>query len=293
MRVEVSFPIVIIWNQRGPIRKDSPVVSKTKEKSRSVGAVNRELRLLSRIFKLAVDGGDVAENPCKKVSILRGALGRTRYLLPGEEGRLMAVLDDQRSRLKDMVILVINTGLRVGEILGLRPEHIDFHRDVLYAKVTKTDEDREVPLNAVSQELLIKLMSKARGRGDEYILTNPKTGTRYTTVKTAWLNACRKAHLSDLRFHDLRHTFGTRAADAGVPLNAIRDVMGHKSIAMTERYAHATNEGKRRAVEAVQAGPRAIATNLPQSVMAGGAYAGKSLKGLMAPGGFEPPTKGL
>lgn len=251
-------------------RKNSPVVSKTKEKPRSIGAVNRELRLLSRIFKLAVDGGEVAENPCKKVSILKGEQGRTRYLLPQEEEKLLAAIDGRRSPLKDMVILVINTGLRVSEAFNLKLEHVDFHRDVLYIKGTKTDEDREVPLNNVSRELLAKLVTRAQRQDDRYLFTNPKTKTKYTTIKTAWLNACQKSGISDLRFHDLRHTFGTRAADAGVPLNAIRDVMGHKSTTMTERYAHATDEGKRRAVEAIQSGSRAIVTKLSQRKVAGG-----------------------
>ena len=76
--------------------------------------------------------------------------------------------------------------------------------------------------------------------------------------------ACRNAGLSNLRFHDLRHTFGTRAADAGVPLPAIRDVMGHRSIQTTERYAHATDEGKRRAVEAIHTQSKKIVTKLSQ-----------------------------
>ena len=64
-------------------------------------------------------------------------------------------------------------------------------------------------------------------------------------------NACKAAGISNLRVHDLRHTFGTRAADAGVPLTAIRDVMGHKTTGTTQKYAHATDDGKRRAVESV------------------------------------------
>ncbi|MGH9825804.1 MAG: tyrosine-type recombinase/integrase, partial [Blastocatellia bacterium] len=238
-------------------RKNAPSVWKTKtgerrEKPRSVGAVNREFRLLSRILRLAVDSGDLAENPCRRVRILKGEQHRTRYLLPDEEERLMTVLEDMRSPLRNMVILAINSGLRVSEILKLKIEHVDFHRDVLYIKGTKTDEDREVPLNDVTRQLLTKLVMRAQGQGDDYVFTNPRTSTRYLTMKTAWHSACRQAGIRDLRFHDLRHTFGTRAADAGVPLNAIRDVMGHKSTAMTERYAHATDEGKRKAVEALQ-----------------------------------------
>ena len=226
--------------------------NESKEKPRSIGSVNREVRLLSRILRLAVDSGDATENVCKKVSVFKGEQHRTRYLLPVEEQRLMIVLDDDRSPNRNMVVLAINTALRVSEIFKLKPEHVDLHRDVLYIKATKTDEDREVPLNDVTRQLLTDLISRAEERGEEYVFTNPQTKLRYTTVKTAWRTACRRAGLTDLRFHDLRHTFGTRAADAGVPLNAIRDVMGHKTTAMTERYAHATDEGKRRAVEAVQ-----------------------------------------
>jgi integrase len=242
-------------------RKNAPAVwtkkgGERREKLRSVGSVNREFRLLSRILRLAVDSGDAVDNPCRKVRILKGEQHRTRYLLPDEEERLMSVLDDRRAPLRDMVVLAINTGLRVGEVLKLKTEHVDFHRDVLYIKGTKTDEDREVPLNDVTRQLLTGLVDRSQESDNEHVFINPRTGARYVTIKTAWGNACRRAGIKDLRFHDLRHTFGTRAADAGVPLNAIRDVMGHKSTAMTERYAHATDEGKRRAVEALQPASR-------------------------------------
>ncbi|MGH9760259.1 MAG: tyrosine-type recombinase/integrase [Blastocatellia bacterium] len=70
-------------------------------------------------------------------------------------------------------------------------------------------------------------------------------------MKNGFRGACREAGIRDFRFHDLRDTFGTRAADAGVALNAVASVMGHADIHTTMRYAHATDEGWRRAVEAV------------------------------------------
>ena len=118
-------------------RRNTPVISKNKKKPRSIGAVNRELRLLSRVFKLAIANNEVGENPCQKVGIIKGEQGRTRYLLPEEEERLMAVLAGDRQHLRDMVMLVINTGLRISEVFGLTPEHVDFHRDVIYVKRTK------------------------------------------------------------------------------------------------------------------------------------------------------------
>jgi len=91
-----------------------------------VASVNRELRLLSRIFRLAVSSKEAAENPCREVKILKGEQHRTRYLLPEEEDRLMAILTGQPSHLCDMVTLAINTGLRVNELFGLKREDSTF-----------------------------------------------------------------------------------------------------------------------------------------------------------------------
>jgi integrase len=77
-------------------------------------------------------------------------------------------------------------------------------------------------------------------------------GRNIADLKTAFKGACRAAGIVDLHFHDLRHTFGTRAADAGVPLGAVAAVMGHADIHTTMRYAHATDEGRRRAVKAIE-----------------------------------------
>jgi integrase len=71
-------------------------------------------------------------------------------------------------------------------------------------------------------------------------------------VKNAWATACRLAEITDLHWHDLRHTFGTRAVDGGANFRDVQKVMGHKSIKTTEGYAHATEDGKRRAVAAVE-----------------------------------------
>lgn len=236
-------------------RRDTPVVSKTKAKPRSVAAVNRELRLLSKILKLAVTNHKLVESPCRHVELLKGEQARTRYLLPNEEKRLMSVLAESNTGLQPIVVMAINTGMRIGELLGLRAEDVDFHRDVIYVRETKTDEDREVPMNNTVRDLLRSFLDKSDQREGGYLFTNPKTGTRYKDIKTAWHTACRRAGIENLRIHDLRHTFGTRAADAGVPLVAVGKVMGHASIQTTMRYAHATDEGKRRAVEALERKP--------------------------------------
>lgn len=74
------------------------------------------------------------------------------------------------------------------------------------------------------------------------------TGTQYADVKKSFSAACRRAGITDFRFHDLRHTFGTRLADAGVDVVKIKELMGHASIVTTMRYIHATDQGKRGAI---------------------------------------------
>ena len=101
-------------------------------------------------------------------------------------------------------------------------------------------------MDPIVREALFEL-SQHSGNA-EYVFTNPDTGTRFTDVKKSFSAACREACISDFTFHDLRHTFGTRLADAGVDVVKIKELMGHASIVTTMRYIHATDQGKRGAI---------------------------------------------
>ena len=218
-------------------------------KQRSPASVNRELEVLSRILSMAVDNGIIDSNPARKVKKLRLDNMRKRYLTLEEERRLFAVLTGRRSHLKPVVILAIHTGMRRGELLGLRWQNVDFARGMIYVTNTKTGHDREVPMNSLVQEILVEL--QRAGGEHEFVFINPKTGINLSEVKRGFRSACREAGIHDLRFHDLRHTTGTRLADAGTDAFAIAEVLGHQSLQTTKRYTHATELRKRRAVEAL------------------------------------------
>jgi len=98
---------------------------------------------------------------------------------------------------------------------------------------------------ALSEELF-KLKERA---ASEYLFYNPETGRPLTTVKRAFKSACRRAGISNLRFHDLRHTFATRLVERGVDLITVKELLGHSSVTITERYTHSFGEQKRKAVE--------------------------------------------
>jgi integrase len=232
-------------------RLNTPIVYPHKTKARSVASVNRELCLLSKILSLAVTDGEIGENPCRRVSRFKGEVSRTRYLCPedNEEERILAAMTGRRAHLREIVELYLALGLRQMELLSLTSDMVDFHRDVVHIKNAKGYVDREVPMNERSRTIFRRLVSDAKSHGRNFLFVSPKTGHRLKSIKSAWANACRAAGISDLRVHDLRHTFGTRAADGGAPLPAIKDVMGHKSVKTTERYTHATDEAKRRTME--------------------------------------------
>jgi len=88
------------------------------------------------------------------------------------------------------------------------------------------------------------------GLDTEFVFINPKTDKPYIDIKKAFAWACSKAKIDDLRWHDLRHTFGTRLAEAGFSEVTIAELMGHTSVSTTRRYTHGTEAAKRSAVEA-------------------------------------------
>jgi len=217
---------------------------------RAKATVNRELQLLSRIFTLAMRNKEVRSNPCAEVEQFKGEVRRNRYLLPGEEERLMAELSGRRSHLQIIVSIALNTGMRRGEILRLRKQDVDFHRGLIHVTQTKTDEDRDVPMNDM---LMNELMAHCANLPTDYLFVWPRTGKPIDEIKTSFTRACEKAGIEDLRFHDLRHTAATRMAEAGVDPFTIAEILGHKNITTTARYSHATANAKRRAVAVLEA----------------------------------------
>jgi len=213
---------------------------------RKPASVNRELAILSGIFTMAVDYEEIARNPCRKVESLPENNQRTRHLSFDEEDRLFSALAGDRGHLKPMVTVAIYSGPRRGELLKLRWSNVDFDLKVINFTETKTNKDRSLPMEPVVAQTLLELRDQADDA--EYVFTNPDTRTRYTDIKKSFSAACREAGVTNFTFHDLRHTFGTRLADAGVDVVKIKELLGHASIVTTMRYIHATDQGKRGAI---------------------------------------------
>ena len=114
-------------------------------------------------------------------------------------------------------------------------------------------------------------MKEEDGAASAFVFRSPRSRPHLKDIKKGFNAALKKAGIEDFHFHDLRHTFGTMAADAGVEITSIAEVMGHADIHTTRRYSHATDQGRRRAVEAIERHFNSPVTNRTQRAVGDGA----------------------
>ena len=134
--------------------------------------------------------------------------------------------------------------MRKGEILSLKWSNVDFKTGHILVEGTKNGEIHRVPMNG---KLTATLEDGKKISKSKYVFSENRKP--YRDVKTGWWTALKKAKIEGFRFHDLRHTFGSRLRMAGVDIRTIQELMGHKDIKMTMRYSHPTPEHKKNAVK--------------------------------------------
>ena len=149
--------------------------------------------------------------------------------------------------LTPMVLLSLNTGLRRGEVFNLTWDHVNFQTRILTVdgKGTKTRQTRHIPLN--DEALAVLRAWRAQSTSEGFVFPGKK-GHRLDNVRKAWAGVLHKAGITGFRWHDLRHDFASKLVMAGVPLNTVRDFLGHSTMTMTLRYAHLAPDHKAEAV---------------------------------------------
>ena len=159
--------------------------------------------------------------------------GRKRRLEDGEEKRLLAACDRGRTPLlKQLVILAIETGMRRGELLGLRWEHVHLSRRIVHIPLTKNGESRDVPLSRRATDTLAAL-SKHKQPSAELVF--PMSGN---SVRLAFERLRVRAKMPDFHFHDLRHEAISRLFERGLNIAEVSAISGHKELRMLQRYTH-------------------------------------------------------
>jgi integrase len=239
------------------------LASKTRRKAlMSPSTVVRYMASLSHALNIAVKDWEwLDDSPMRKVSKPRQPRGRERFLSDEERERLLAVCRQSDSHhLYTVVVLALSTGMRRGEIMGLRWGMVDFELEQVRLHETKNGTSRSVPLVGHANELLLGRRPKPYGESALVFPGQPKPALtagkgraeiKPVDIKKPWTTAVKRAALTDFRFHDLRHSAASYLAMNGASTVEIAAVLGHKTLAMVKRYSHLGQSHTRGVVQAM------------------------------------------
>ncbi len=217
-------------------------------KSPAKASINRELSMLKHMFKKAIEWNMISNNPVAQVKLFPEKPKQLRVISIDEFAKLYAAASEF---LKPILMIAIHTGLRRSEILNLRVSDINLRDRYILVRESKNGDIRHVPINSL---LMKTLKSVINNNNCEHLFAGAN-GIPVKTVKKAFWGALRRSGIAHLRFHDLRHSFGSNLSMSGVDIATIQELMGHKDISTTKRYIHPSPQHKKEAVEHLQFSP--------------------------------------
>lgn len=215
---------------------------------------NRAAAMLSKLFNLAEDWGlrQPGSNPARRIKKYREE-EKKRYLSDEEQVRLGEVLAEALEAGTESVyvvsalLLLIYTGCRLSEILTLRWDYVTTHH--LELPDSKTGR-RRIPLPREAYDILMEL---SRQPGNPYVILGESEHGPLNNLQKPWRRIRRAAGLDDVRIHDLRHTYASVAMKDGIDPFTLKEIMGHKNLTTTLRYAHLADDAVQRAAGSVAA----------------------------------------
>lgn len=239
---EVNAFIVHLGKKRVPVTRKAPEAgTKPLATSTLVSCVKVVGRLFSHARAVSLFLG---ENPVRKVKLPDFDNAVDNPLSDAELGRFLDVLRSWPNRMTALALeLCLITGKRTGEVFSLTWDNVDLERNLM-AFVVKSRKHHERHRLPMSSRVCQILQEAALNRLDECPLVFHTSSGKRIHYRAIWLRIKKAAGLrQEIRAHDLRHTFATRLASSGeVDIYTIQKLLGHKTIAMTQRYAHLMDE---------------------------------------------------
>jgi integrase len=232
---------------------------------------NRVVALLSSLFSFAVKQGMRSDNPAKGIE-RNTEHARYRLLSGAEFDRLLTAISEcRRPQAQRALRLLLLTGARRGEVLGMQWAQLDLAAGTWAKPPSSTKQKRLhiVPVAAPARAILAEILAEAEARSartgqpiSRWVF--PAIGKRdepVREIKITWAGVCKRAGIEDLHLHDLRHVFATYFASTGVGLPLIGRLLGHSQARTTERYSHVALDPMREQVERFGAFVEAVQKN--------------------------------
>jgi integrase len=251
-----------------PIFKDRPLskISPFDIEKLKIKLTNRDLApatvkhvlvLIRQLINKAIAWGMWSgENPIKKVKLPRLNNQRERFLSKEEAKKILEEVQKVSPHTYDICLLSLHTGMRAGEIFDLKWSHIDTENGLIHIADPKSGRARKAFMTKTIKRMF---QSLEVGKPEDYVFPS-RDGVRIDRVSNSFMRAVDELKLNEgitdprqkVVFHSLRHTFASWLAIQGTPILTIKELLGHQSLAMTERYSHLSPDHKRQAVEGIE-----------------------------------------
>lgn len=238
--------------------KPSQIDHWLSKNTKTGSTANRYRAAMSLAYREGIRNDKVTSNPVRLVKQRKEGGNIIRFLRDHEEAALRAVIAEKCPEKMCELDISLGTGMRLSEQYGprLRWHNVDFQRREIDLSKTKNYTARIIPMNAA-------VLAAFEARRAQVPHAKSKDPVLDTLPRSWWEDVREQAGVSDYRWHDNRHTFCSRLAMRKVNLVAIKELAGHKTLAITARYAHLDDGAKREAVDSLLV-PTSGATRLPQ-----------------------------
>ena len=234
---------------------ENMVMRPMAEAGKSPGHIRYALTVVSVVWSMAAEKGLVSgENPVRVIKKPRVDDKRDRFLSQTEAADLLAALNEISPDTRDVALLSLFSGLRIGECLNLTWADVNFEDGTIFVKETKNTRNRHAFINAEIEEVLNRRREHGQGKSSRVFDFNGSTYP-YSIVRKNFALAVKALGLNEgvtdrrqrVVIHTMRHTFASWLVQKGTPLYTVSKLMGHSSIKMTERYAHLAPDTQRAA----------------------------------------------
>jgi integrase len=226
------------------------IVATMRDDDYAPGTIGRVIVILRYLFNLARKWNVLRgnENPASSIPVPPD-VERNRFLSQDETSRLATSIEaDENKTAAKAIRLLLLTGARRNEVTHAKWAHVDWEKGTLLVPIAKSGKPRIIILSISALALLASVEKLV---GNPYIFPSPITGRPSASIYFPWNRIRKRAGLSDVRLHDLRHTFASYLVNAKKDLYVVQKLLGHSHARSTQRYAHLTTDTLAEATEVV------------------------------------------